>query len=144
MAAASAPAAIQHAAAPMSALISALDRALRVAGEDIVLRRRFGEAPNEIYATVICRARVDRQGSTMSPAGILLSKYSLIMSPTRINQAGWPGAVLADLPDADPRIPRENDTDDLIIRGERPRVITVCDAKVIGGELVRINLECVG
>jgi hypothetical protein len=85
MAAASAPAAIQHAAAPMSALISALDRALRVAGEDIVLRRRFGEAPNEIYATVICRARVDRQGSTMSPAGILLSKYSLIMSPTQIN-----------------------------------------------------------
>ncbi|WP_257164683.1 hypothetical protein [Bradyrhizobium sp. SRS-191] len=128
----------------MSPLIAALDRALRVAGEDINLRRRFGEAPNETFATVTCRARVDRQVIGQSPAGILLTKYSLILSPTQINEAGWPGAVLADQPDADPRIPRENDTDDVIIRGERPRVITVCDAKVIGGELVRINLECVG
>jgi len=44
---------------------------------------------------------------------------------------------------ADPRIPRVNDTDDLVIRGQPPRVITHVDAKMIHGELVRINLRCV-
>jgi len=124
--------------------IDALDRGLAEDGEDVILRRRFGEGPDATYQPVTCRARVDRQGATQSPAGILLAKYSLIMSPTQINAASWPGAPLDDQPDADPRIPRENDIDDLIIRGERPRVITMCDAKIIDGELVRINLECMG
>lgn len=128
----------------MSDLIAALDRALASYGEDILLRRRIGEGPDATYQAVTCRARVDRKDMRQSPAGILLAEYTLIMSPTQINTSGWPGAMPGDLPDSDPRIPRENDTDDVIIRGQAPRVITTSDPKVINGELVRINLTCVG
>jgi hypothetical protein len=130
----------------MSDLIAALDAALAAAGEDIVLRRRVGEPPNETHVSVKCRARVDAITSGDSPAGIKLLGYSLILSPTQINQAQWPGGTIPVPPpfDLDPRIPRANDCDDVIMRGERPRVITFSDPKIINGELVRLNLRCDG
>ena len=129
----------------MSDLVAALDRALVAAGEDIILRRRVGEPPNQTFVSVTCRARIDGLDTIQSPAGIKLSEVAVIMSPSQINAAQWPGGTIPVPPpfDADPRLPRANDTDDLIIRGQRPRVITFVDAKVINGALVRINLRCV-
>lgn len=129
----------------MSDLITELDNALADVGEDVTLRRRVGEKPNLIYVSVICRARVDRIDNIQEPAGIRIAEFNIIMSPTQINDAQWPGGTIPVPPpfDVDPRIPRENDTDDLIIRGLPPRVVTVCDPKIVGGELVRLNLRCV-
>ena len=125
----------------MSDLIAALDRALATAGgEEIVLRRRLGD---DVYATVTCIAKIDRIGGGESPAGIRLSEFSLIMSPTQINKAQWPGTGSSS-DGVDPRIPRENDTDDIIIRKQPPRVVTVSDPKYVAGELVRLNLRIAG
>ncbi|MGJ4888952.1 hypothetical protein ACQR1Y_12200 [Bradyrhizobium sp. HKCCYLRH3099] len=129
----------------MSDLIASLDRALQAAdSEDVVLRRRAGEGDSEIFVSVTCRARIDRGDTSDHPAGKRLSLYKIIMSPTQINQAQWPGGTLPVPPplDLDPRIPRENDTDDLVFRG-MTRVITRCDPKFVRGELVRIELQCV-
>lgn len=128
-----------------SPLIAALDQALKLAGEDVILRRRVGEGLNQTYVEVTCRARVNSIDSTQNPAGIRVSEFAIIMSPTQINEAQWPGGTIPVPPpfDLDPRIPRMNDTDDVIIRGQQPRVITFCDPKVIGGELARIELRVV-
>jgi len=130
----------------MSGLIAALDQALKVGKSEWVwLRRRVGEGPNQTFVQVKCLASVDAIDSTQNPAGIRLSEFSIIMSPTQINEAQWPGGSIPVPPpfDLDPRIPRVNDTDDVIIRGQQPRVITFCDPKIVGGELVRLNLKVV-
>jgi hypothetical protein len=128
----------------VSDLIAALDNALAEVGEDVILRRRVGEPPNQAFIQVRCRARVDSIDADQQPAGIRISEFSLIMSPTQINDAQWPGGTIPVSPpfDVDPRIPRVNDVDDIILRGVA-RTITYCDPKIIGGELVRINLRVV-
>jgi hypothetical protein len=128
-----------------ASIIAALDNALAASGEDIILRRRVGEKPNVTYVSVTCRARVDGLDTPQAPAGIRLSEFTIIMSPTQINEAQWPGGTIPVPPpfDLDPRIPRMNDTDEVFIRGQAPRVITFSDPKIIGGELVRLNLRCV-
>jgi hypothetical protein len=124
--------------------IAMLDRQLAENGENVILRRRSGEPPDDTYQAVTCRARVDAAETSASPAGIRLSELAIIMSPTQINQAAWPGGVGVSVssPDQiDLRFPVENDTDDLVIRG-KARVITFVDAKVMNGVLVRLNLRC--
>jgi len=122
-----------------------LDRALAENGEDVVLRRRTGEPPGDSYAMVTCHARVDGAAISASPAGIALSELTVIISPTQINQAQWPnglGVPALSPEEVDLRIPVDNDTDDLVIRG-KPRIITFVDPKVMNGVLVRLNLRCV-
>lgn len=130
----------------MSALISALDRGLAVAGEDVILRRTVGEDTNVVFVEVKCRARVDAVNDAANAAGLRTSEFSLIISPTQINEAQWPGGSIPQVPpyNVDQRIPRANSTDQILMRGETPRTITFVDPKIIGGELVRINLRCVG
>lgn len=127
-------------------LIASLDEALATGpSEDVILRRRIGEPPNAAYVSVTCRARVDRIDNIQQPAGIRISEFTLIMSPTQINDAKWPGGTIPVPPpfDLDPRIPRENDTDEILMRGHNPRVIAVCDPKMEGREPVRFNLRVV-
>jgi hypothetical protein len=92
---------------------------------------------------VTCRARLDGVNSNQDhPAGVRLSEFLLIISPSEINAAQWPGESVPVPASFDPRIPRANDTEDVMLRGQA-RVITLCDPKVINGELVRIDLRCV-
>jgi hypothetical protein len=78
-------------------------------------------------------------------AGITATDLNVIMSPTQINNAQWPGGQVPLLPpfDVDQRIPRINGPDKMIIRGAL-RTIAYCDPKFIGDELVRINLRVTG
>ena len=89
-------------------LIAALDRALAQTGEDIILRHVFGIAPNQTSADVKCRAKVTAISAEQSVAGILATTFDIIMSPTQIKAAWWPGATLPQLPpfDVDQGIPR--------------------------------------
>jgi hypothetical protein len=130
----------------MSVLISALDRGLAVAGEDVILHRTVGEDTNVVIVDVTCRARVDAVDNKAGSAGLQVSEYNLIMSPTQIINAQWPGGGFPQVPpfNVDQGIPRANSTDQVLLRGEQPRIITMVDAKIIGGELVRVNLRVSG
>lgn len=131
----------------MSDLITELDNALAEAGEDIILRRVVGSAPNQISVDVTCRARVDAATVEQIAAGIPATELNVIMSPTQINNAQWPGGHVPALPpfNLDQRVPRAGVTDKvlLVTRGEQPRAVTFADPKFVG-ELVRINLRISG
>lgn len=130
----------------VSDLIAALDRALSDAGEDIILRRVVGTAPNQMNIDVACRARVDAATESQVAAGILATDLNIIMSPTQINNAQWPGGTIPALPpfNLDQRIPRAGVTDKVLMRGQQPRTVAFVDPKFINGELVRINLRVTG
>lgn len=130
----------------MSGLIASLDQALRIAGEDVILRRTVGVAPNEMSVSVACRARVTAVSTEQIQAGIPATELNVILSPTEIDAAQWPGGVFpAAAPfNVDPRIPRAGVTDKILMRGQPPRAITHVDPQIIGGELVRINLRVEG
>lgn len=131
----------------MSDLIAALDDALREAGEDVILRRVVGNAPNQVNIDVTCRARVDGIAlGQRPPEGPKEATFSLIISPTQINENQWPGGSIPMLPpfNVDQRIPRIGGPDKILMRGENPRTIVFSDPKIIGGELVRIDLRVAG
>ncbi|MCK1322148.1 hypothetical protein IVA94_14855 [Bradyrhizobium sp. 156] len=130
----------------MSALIAALDQALAQAGEDIILRRTVGTAPNQVNIDVRCRARVTALSTEQIQAGIPSTELNIIMSPSEISAAQWPGGQVPALPpfDVDQRIPRAGVTDKVLMRGQAPKAITFADPQIIAGELVRINLRVAG
>lgn len=130
----------------MSDYISSLDSALAIGGEDIILRRVVGNSPNQVNIDVTCRARVDAIISPASAPGPKEATFSLIISPTQINNAQWPGGTVPALPPfaLDQRIPRLGGADKILMRGENPRTIVLSDPKIIGGELVRIDLRVAG
>jgi len=130
----------------MSDLIGSLDDALSERGEDIILRRVVGTAPNTANVDVTCRARVDALTTEQLNAGILASDLNVIISPTQINNAQWPGGNIPALPpfNVDQRIPREGGPDKVLLRGKPVKTVAFCDAKIINGELVRINMRVTG
>lgn len=130
----------------MSDLIASLDSALAEAGEDIILRRVVGTAPNQVTVDVTCRARVDAIAYPASAEGPKDATFALIISPTQINDEQWPGGTVEALPpfNVDQRIPRVGGPDKILMRGENPRTIVFSDPKIIGGELVRIDLKVAG
>ena len=71
-----------------SDLIAVLDRALTRAGEDIILRRVFGTAPNQTVVDVKCRAKVTAISAEQTVAGVPATTFEIIMSPTQIKAAG--------------------------------------------------------
>lgn len=130
----------------MSDLIAALDNALAQAGEDIILRRVVGTASNQANIDVTCRARVNAATVQQIAAGIPATELNVILSPTQINNAQWPGGTVPALPpfNLDQRIPRVGVTDKILMRGQQPRGVSFVDPKFINGELVRIDLRVTG
>ena len=130
----------------MSALIAALDDALAQVGEDVILRRIVGTSPNQINIDVTCRARVDAVTTAEIAAGLPATDLHVVISPTQINDAKWPGGTIAALPpfNVDQRVPRINGVDKMILRGQAPRTIAHVAPMFIDGELVRINLRVTG
>jgi len=129
----------------VSALIAALDNALAQVGEDIILRRVIGTAPNQVNIDVKCRAAVNAATVQQIVAGISALEMNVILSPTQINNAQWPGGHVPLRPpfDVDQRIPRVGGADKMIVRNVL-RSVTFVDAKVINGELVRIDARVSG
>jgi len=127
------------------ALIAALDAAL-AGGEDFILRRVVGTAPNQIVIDVTCRARIDAATVTEIAAGIPATDFNLILSPTQINQAQWPGGSVPALPpfDLDQKIPRAGPTDKVLMRGQAPKAVARVDPKFFDGEVVRIDMRVTG
>ncbi len=128
----------------MSGERAALDAALATAGEDIVLRRQIASGSSIANIDVTCRARLDTVGTEEIAGTIAVSDLKVIMSPTEILAAQWPGGVpvypVSNV--TDPRIPRI--TDFVVARGKQ-RQVKLVDPKFIGAEgWCRINMVVAG
>src|SRR3954465_1380987 len=131
------------------AYIAALDNALAQGkSEEIILRRVVGAAPNQVNIDVTCIAAVTAMTTEQLAAGIPATELNVILSPTQINNAQWPGGHVPALPpfNLDQRVPRAGVTDKVLLktRGEAPRAVTFSDPKFVVGELVRLNLRISG
>jgi hypothetical protein len=127
--------------------ISALDRALAEVGEDVILRRVVGQAPNVINLDVTCRAVVKtwRLKEENLVAGIAQAVKIVSMSPTQIAQAQWPGGVpvVQGNPGMvlDASAPRRGDE---MWIGGRLYAIDAVDAMAVDGVTVRYELQVLG
>lgn len=122
--------------------IAALDAALAANGEDIVLRRVVGTQPNTLNIDVGCRANVRtwRLKEENLVAGIAQAVDIVIISPTPIAAAQWPGGVPAGQL-VDPSIPRRLDK---VIIGGRVREVEAVEPIRMSGKVVRIELQVLG
>ena len=91
----------------------------------------------------MCRARVLGVRAEQVVGTIAVSDLSVIISPTQILAAQWPGGQIdAPVQDkADPRVPRS--TDFMVIKGKQ-RQVKFSDPIFVGGEWVRCNLIVAG
>lgn len=122
--------------------IADLDRSLAADGEDIRLQRLTLAAGGvQIPFEVTCRACVRGYQPKDLVGGITQQDSKVILSPTEIVRAGWPGAASAAGTDQDRRVPRKGDR--AIIAG-RPRNIEAAVGIYVGSELVRIEMRVLG
>jgi|SRR5579885_1059441 len=113
--------------------IAALDEALAAVGEDIVLRRVVGEDPSTTNIDVTCRAVVRTFEPEELVGGIAQTMSKVIISPSEISAAGWPGVT--------PNIPQR--LDQVVIAG-RVKDIEAVDPIYVRGVVVRIELQVLG
>ena len=125
--------------------IASLDRSLASAGEDVVLRRVYGQAPNTVNVDLGCRAAVRsyRLREEVLASAIAQGVLIVTLSPSDIARAQWPGG---ELPNAvagvdNPSYPRRGD---FVIADEKPRSIQAVDVISVAGEVVRFDMHTVG
>jgi hypothetical protein len=117
------------------AAIAALDDALAEAGQDVVLRRVVGATNIDVK----CRASVRnwRLKEEQIEGGVATSVKIIVISPTDVAKAQWPGGSLPGQT-VDPSIPRRNDK--LIFDGRVHNVEAVAPY-TLGNQTVRYELE---
>lgn len=118
--------------------IAELDASLALDGEDIIIRRIVGTT-HQTTIDVVCRAFVRLYKPTEVAGTIIQGDSNVILSPTQINDAQWPGGlpVAGSEMAFDQRVPRHNDK--AIIRG-KVRNIEAAAPIYMNNELVRIEL----
>lgn len=121
--------------------IAMLNGQLALHGEDTVLRRIYGQAGNIAVVDVGVRARVNAFSETELVGGIAETDSKVVMSPSEIAAAQWPGGELPSLTVPNPSLPRRNDK--LVVNG-RARNIEFVNPVSIGAALVRIELRISG
>ena len=124
--------------------ISELDKSLAEDGEDIILRRVVGST-NQVFVDVKCRAFVRGYEAKDLIAGLIQRQRKVIISPTQINRAQWPGGqpISTVQFESDPRIPNKNRGDKCIIAGGTCAVETGAGIQ-IGETLIRIDMRVLG
>ena len=119
--------------------ISSLDRALSRNGELAILQRPIGN--NQAWLSVEVNAQVlgYQPHELVAGSGIVQGDSKVIISPTQINAAQWPGGYVADAQhQGDQRIPIKFDR--MMIAG-RPRAVQAATPRYLAGELVRIEVQ---
>ncbi|WP_416065414.1 hypothetical protein ACK9YZ_01310 [Rhizobium sp. ZK1] len=114
-----------------------LDDQLLKHGEDILLRRRVSGGPD---AEVTCRALVRGVKAEKIVGTITQLDLEVIISPTQILAAGWPGGGQPSVA-VDPRLPKV--TDFMVIKG-RERQVKMSDPIFLHGQWIRCNLVVAG
>src|SRR5574340_945654 len=125
--------------------IAALDRQLAANGEDAVLPRYTLAAGNQQVPTPV-KIRVQTQGyqphELIQGSGILQGDVKVILSPTQINAAQWPGGSPVQPGAYDPRIPNKGDR--FVIGGHPFTVQGLAAVRRVNGEIVRMEAQCRG
>lgn len=123
----------------MTGEIAALDRALASAGGTVTLRR-FTPASTPVDINVAARWRFFEAEEITG--GVAAGDLRVILSPTGLDNAAWLAAAgpagIAPF-DEDRRPPRIGDR--VIVAGRLRRIENV-NPIVVGGQLVRIELQC--
>lgn len=115
-------------------------------GQDIVLRRVIGQSQaTQQFIDVTCRAFVRGYAPDELVGGITQQDSRVVLSPTQINAAHWPGGQVVSTAQfqADQRVPDKNRGDICFIDGRRCS-IEAAKAVIIDGALVRIDMQVRG
>ncbi|MBO9631207.1 MAG: hypothetical protein J7516_17525, partial [Shinella sp.] len=121
------------------AAIDMLDRQLAKHGEDIVITRIVKRGGVNVAETVTCRAFVKSVSADEIAGKIMAEDLKVIISPTQILDAGWPGTdenIIAGN-NVDQRIPKSSDK--VTVQG-RPREIRAPKPKLMNGVWVRSDM----
>lgn len=116
--------------------IDALNRGLRRSGQPVTLRKVTGTTV-QTFTDVVCKAVVRGYAPHELIGGINLNDSFVILSPTEITAAVWPGPQGAG---ADIRIPSRNRGDLILIAGVW-RTVQAGVGIYMGSNLVRIELQ---
>lgn len=120
--------------------IRELDKSLAVDGEDVELQRLIGTQLIPIKVT--CRAFVRGYAAVDLIASITQRQRKIIMSPTQIIQAGWPGPnSSATLTNQDRRVPSSNDK--AVVVG-KACAVQEAGGTYVDGQLIRIEMRVIG
>jgi hypothetical protein len=120
-----------------------LDKSLAVDGEWIWLRRVIGSSiSTQQFIDVKCRAFVRHYVAKALTGGITQQGSDVILSPTQINRAQWPGGQVPGST-VDPRVPSKNRGDKIRIKGAWVAVESGTGI-TIGDTLVRIETRVLG
>lgn len=124
-------------------IIADLDDALLASGEDVTLRRITKVGGNPVTKDVVCRAAVRSVSADEIVGTITQNDLRVIISPTQIIAAVWPGADEGTPAGSavDQRLPRA--TDKFIVQGKE-RQVKVSKPIFVGGIWVRCNLVVAG
>jgi hypothetical protein len=122
-----------------------LDTALLEDGsESAILRRVAGVPPTETIAEVTVAAKIVTVAQTELIGSAHQEAIAIIISPTQIDAAGWPGPQQPGDPVSDNSLPQPNDIIRRLANG-REYVISMVDPVYLmdGGasQLVRINMK---
>lgn len=123
--------------------ISRLDGALARRGEDVILSRVVKRSGSNATTTVTCRAVVKAVDAKKVVGSILQTDLELILSPTQITGANWPGQddntpIGSTVPQHYPRI-----TDVANVQG-KPRQVKQVNNRVMAGVWVRTEMVVAG
>lgn len=122
--------------------ISRLDAALSRRGEDVTLSRVVKRGASNVTATVTCRASVRAVSSEdISTGAMKATEYHVVISPTEIMAARWPGQNDNDQAGINAHVPMV--TDVATIQGE-PKQVVAAKPIYVGGEWVRADLVVAG
>jgi hypothetical protein len=120
--------------------IADLDAALASDGEWIELWRETGQ--QRVPFKVRCRAFVRGYAAQELVGGIAQTDLKIVMSPTEIVRAGWPGPNSSAMStNQDRRVPRKGDA--VIISG-RKRAVETAGGIYVAAELVKIEMRVLG
>lgn len=119
-------------------MIADLDAALAEAGEIVRLQRLAGT--QQIKSEVSCVARMRGYSAQEVVGGVRQQDVRIIISPTQIDAAGWPGP--GNVPaSGDPRVPHDGDR---IVTSRGPLRIVNAIPTYMQGRLVRIEIQARG
>jgi hypothetical protein len=129
---------------PAERQIAQLDRNIAAKGELVRLQRVVGTTPQSIFSAEM-RAWVRPYGTKeiIAGSGIVMGDYLVVLSPTGILAAQWPGGQSqGQIVAGDIHVPKANQ-DRIVIQG-RTRAIKAVNPRYVGGTLVRIDLQVAG
>lgn len=122
--------------------IASLDDALAEAGTTIKLRRIIGASPNQTWVDVTLPASIRSPTAEELVAGFLQTDSVVILSPTSILAAQWPGGQPPG--QIHPELPKGGTGGDKVFVLGTPRQVEAVNPVEVGGVVARIELRVKG